>query len=120
MTPVFIDTSYIVALLSSRDEQHTLATDLARRYIGTPLVTTDAVLYEIGNTLTRRLRNEAVRAIDNFLIAEDTEVVYADQQLLNRAINLGPTFYDLAYSRCVPFLTMLPASLALRLPSTDH
>ena len=36
------------------------------------------------------------------------------------AINLGPTFYDLAYSRCVPFLTMLPASLALRLPSADH
>ena len=48
------------------------------------------------------------------------EYYWKDRARYYESINLGPTFYDLAYNRCVPFLTMLPASLALRLPNTDH
>jgi hypothetical protein len=48
--PWFMDTGYLVALISERDELHVRAIELSvglRR----PLVTTEAVLLEVGNSL---------------------------------------------------------------------
>ena len=52
MTPSFADTSFYVALVSPRDALHAKAVDLASQYQG-PLVTTEYVLIETGNFLSR-------------------------------------------------------------------
>ena len=52
MTPVFVDTSFYVALVSPRDALHALAVELASHYRG-ELVTTEYVLIETGNYLSR-------------------------------------------------------------------
>jgi predicted nucleic acid-binding protein len=52
---IFIDTSYISALVNTEDEYHEAASSIALK-IGGPFITTEAVLTEVGNALAR-LRN---------------------------------------------------------------
>ena len=50
--PIFIDTGYILALINTADEHHGRAAAAARQ-IKPPFLTTEAVLTEIGNPLSR-------------------------------------------------------------------
>ena len=52
MKPTFADTSFYVALVSPRDALHAQEVDLASQYRGS-LVTTEYVLIETGNFLSR-------------------------------------------------------------------
>ncbi len=61
--PIFIDTGYVIALINERDQYHAEAMELARRFVGQPLVITDVVLLEIGNALARSFKLEAVAVI---------------------------------------------------------
>ena len=54
MADAFVDTSFVVALVNKKDQHHSLATDFAERFDGPGLVTTDAILLEIGNALARQ------------------------------------------------------------------
>ncbi|MBC7824650.1 MAG: hypothetical protein H7126_12425 [Candidatus Parcubacteria bacterium] len=56
---LFVDTGYVIALINQTDQHHRQALQLADQYEGTPIVTTDAILLEIGNALSRIARNEA-------------------------------------------------------------
>ena len=84
---VFIDTSYFLALLNKRDKYHKVAKTVAKKLSGR-LVTTDAVLFEVGNALSRpsfrhlasqvlyqvdRDPNIVVVPIDDELFAESAE-----------------------------------------------
>jgi predicted nucleic acid-binding protein len=51
---IFIDTLFVVALVSINDQYHKKATELAAACEGQPLLVTDAVLLEIGNGLALR------------------------------------------------------------------
>jgi uncharacterized protein len=55
-TEVFLDTAYAIALSSPTDQFHTRAVALAEQLeaTGTRLVTTRAVLLEIGNALSKQ------------------------------------------------------------------
>ena len=56
LTPIFIDTAYVIALINRRDQYHSQALALARQYAGHPLLVTSAVLLEIGNALSQRYK----------------------------------------------------------------
>ena len=49
MAETFVDTSFVIAVVNRRDQHHAEAVGLADLYDGEPLVTTEAVLFEIGN-----------------------------------------------------------------------
>lgn len=53
LEPLFVDTGYIIALINENDNYHKRALSLAEQCAGYPLVTTDAVLLETGNALSR-------------------------------------------------------------------
>jgi len=66
MSKVFLDTSYAVALSARTDQNHEPAIKLARklRESSTHIVTTRAVLLEIGNALAKvRYREAAVKLL---------------------------------------------------------
>ena len=52
MNRVFADTSYYVALMSAHDEHHTDAVAHSQAFYG-EIVTTDFVLVEVGNWMSR-------------------------------------------------------------------
>ena len=63
LADVFVDTSFVVALVNKNDQHHRLALDLSTQYSGKALVTTDAILLEIGNALSRNFKRQSVSAL---------------------------------------------------------
>ncbi|MEK6284464.1 MAG: type II toxin-antitoxin system VapC family toxin [Acidobacteriota bacterium] len=60
---IFVDTSFVIALINDKDQYHSQAQALSYRFENSPLVTTDAVLLEIGNALAKDFREEAIETI---------------------------------------------------------
>ena len=60
MADAFVDTSFVVALVNKKDQHHRVAIDLVERFDGPGLVTTDAILLEIGNALSRNFKQQSV------------------------------------------------------------
>lgn len=74
--PILIDTGYVIALINERDQFHSQAVELANRFSGQPLFTTDAVLLEIGKALARYFELEATAIIEQFLTADEGTIVH--------------------------------------------
>lgn len=82
---VFIDTSYLVALLDPRDAHNARAVELAAVFQSqrARLSTTDAVLIELCNYFCRSpLRPEAIGAVDALRGSGDWEIGGLDRALL--------------------------------------
>ena len=105
---IFIDTSFIIALINERDQYHTQALDLSDRYIDQTLAITDAVLLEIANSLARRYKNEAIEVIEQFLDSEDVEVIRLTPEIFDRAFELYKTRPDKEWGLvdCVSFIVI--------------
>jgi uncharacterized protein len=88
MPPVFIDTGYILALLNTADEHHERAV-VASRQVKPLFLTTEAVLTEIGNALSRaRWRVLGYATIQDLRADPNIEVVPVDAALFERALAL--------------------------------
>lgn len=105
---IFIDTSFIIALINERDQYHQQALDITDLYIDKPLAITDSVLLEIANYLARRYKNEAIQVIQGFLDSEDVEVIRLTPDIFDRAFELYKTRSDKEWGLvdCVSFIVM--------------
>lgn len=108
MNRVFVDTSFVVALVNERDQHHERAAELADMFDGSPLVTTDAVLVEIGNALARNFKQQAIEIIEDFLSSDEVELVRSDAGLFERAFELYRTHRDKTWGMvdCMSFVVM--------------
>ena len=78
MNEVFLDTSFAIALSSITDQNHTRAVQLAKRIEINKiyLVTTQAVLLEIGNALSKqKYRAAAIQLLESLETDPGVEVV---------------------------------------------
>jgi predicted nucleic acid-binding protein len=105
---VFVDTAFVVALVNERDQHHSRAAELADSLDGFPLITTDAVLLEVGNALARNFKGQAAEVIEDFLTSEEVEIVTLDAALFQRAFDLYRTHTDKAWGMtdCISFVVM--------------
>jgi predicted nucleic acid-binding protein len=94
---IFIETLFVIALINRRDQYHQQALDLAAQFEGHPLLVTDAVLLEIGNALARSYKQEAVEIIEQFLAAEEVEVVHLTPHLFAQGFVLYKSHEDKAW-----------------------
>ncbi|MGH7966704.1 MAG: type II toxin-antitoxin system VapC family toxin, partial [Candidatus Binatia bacterium] len=88
---VFLDTSYAIALASPKDQYHARAEALAEQLEQnrTHLVTTRAVLLEIGGALARqRYRKAAIELLDSLENDPSVEIVPLAEPLYARALQL--------------------------------
>ena len=122
MTDVFVDTSFVVALVNERDQNHSLALDLAERFTGQRLVTTDAILLEIGNALSRNFKRESVEIIEEFLTSDDVQVIHLHPQLFRNAFDLYKSRSDKMWGLidCVSFVTMKELGIIEALSADKH
>jgi uncharacterized protein len=91
---IFIDTSYVIALVDERDQYHQEASKLADKYENCPAITTDLILLEIGNGLSRQFKEEAIEIIDGFLSSEEVSIINLTPQLFNQSLGLYRKFRD--------------------------
>ena len=94
---IFVDTLFIVALINKRDQYHLKALELAQQFENYPLITTDAILLEVGNALSSNYKSEAVELMETFLNSDDIEVIRLNPELFEEALNLYKQHQDKSY-----------------------
>ncbi len=108
---VFLDTAYAIALSVESDEHHERAEELADQMEAeaTRLVTTRAVLFEIGNALSKkRYRRAAVELLDALEQDPRVEIIPLSEELYEQALELFRNRPDKEWSLvdCASFIVM--------------
>lgn len=118
----FLDTAYPVALVSSRDQHHARAVELSSTFDRRPLLTTDAVLIEIGNALSGSHRPQAVGLIHDLLTSPEVVVVHITPELFDRGFELYRTHADKDWglTDCLSFVVMREYGVTDALAHDQH
>ena len=119
--PIFLDTSYVLALVNTSDTFHQAAMD-AMNQIAPPFLTTEAVLTEIGNAFSgRRWRTLGVSIIQRLRADSDLEIVTITTALFEQAVQLYVSRPDKEWglTDCLSFVVMQERGLTGVL-TTDH
>lgn len=122
---VFLDTAYAIALSVESDEYHQRAEELAEQLEAekTRLITTRAVLLEIGNALSKkRYRQAAVELLDALEQDLQVEIVLLSEELYERALELFRNCPDKDWGLidCVSFVVMKEYGLTEALTTDEH
>jgi predicted nucleic acid-binding protein len=120
--PIFIDTGYILALVNTADEHHDRAA-AASHQIKPPFLTTEAVLTEIGNALSRaRWRALGYATIQDLRDDPNIEIVPVDAALFERALALYGERMDKEWglTDCLSFVVMQERNLTRVLTTDRH
>ena len=119
---VFVDTFFIVALINQRDMYHDRALELAAEFDGQPLVTTDAVLLEIGNGLARNFKQQAVEIIDQVTSSPEIEIVRLSPALFEQGYALYKSHQGKEWGLvdCVSFAVMRQKGIYAALTFDQH
>ncbi len=122
---VFLDTAYALALSSSRDHLHGVALRLADELeeAGTRLVTTRAILMELGNALSKQqFRPAAVALLQSLEADPNVEIVPFSEELYAQAFKLYRERPDKEWGLidCVSFVVMQERGLIEALTTDEH
>jgi uncharacterized protein len=119
---LFVDTGYAIALINQNDQYHQQALLLSERYEGFPVITTDAVLLEIGNALSRIARQDATTMIHYFQTAQESTVIALTPDLFHAAIQLYETHQDKTWGLvdCLSFVVMRQQQISVALAFDRH
>ena len=124
-TEAFLDTAFAIALSSSGDDLHRVALALADELETSPtrIVTTRAVLMEIGNALSKqRYRPAAVELLLSLENDPKIEIVPVSGVLYAQAFKLFSERTDKEWGLvdCVSFVVMRERGITDALTSDDH
>ncbi len=122
MKRTFVDTFFVVALVNKRDYFHQKAVELSIEYDKRPVLTSDAVLLEISNSLARTHKKESIIVIEKFLSTTETEVIRLDESLFNKAFELYKIHADKTWGLvdCVSFVVMKEHNIKDALTCDKH
>lgn len=119
---LFVDTGYIIALINSTDQHYQKALQLSKKYEEYPIITTDAILLEIGNALSRIARQEAATIINYFQTAQKATVIALAPDLLNATIQMYEMHQDKTWGlvNCLSFVVMKQQQVSITLAFDRH
>jgi predicted nucleic acid-binding protein len=105
---IFIDTSYFLALVNGRDKYHQAAKAVAAR-VRPPFITSEAVLFELGNALARPPhRALGIRALQEIRADAGIEIVPVGADLFTQTVAFYQARPDKAWglTDCSSFVIM--------------
>jgi uncharacterized protein len=122
LTKTLIDTSFVIAFVNEKDEDHDKAIELSIEFNKKPLIVTDTVLLEIGNSLSRRFKKECIETINGFFDSEEVEVIRLDETLFDKAFEIYKTHADKTWGLvdCISFVVMKERGIKDALTSDKH
>ena len=125
MTSVFLDTAYVIALASRRDQYHERAgeVELALARENVHVVTTQAVLAEVGNALASPpYRRLAVRYLKALKGEPAAEIVSVSDALFQRGFALYASRADKEWGLvdCISFVVMRERGISNALTADRH
>lgn len=121
---LFLDTAYAIALSATTDAHHQRAVELADQIevSQTHLVTTRAVVIEIGNALSKpRYRSAAVSLLDALEADPRVEIIPLTEELYYQALTLFRARPDKKWglTDCISFVVMRERGVADALTTDD-
>jgi len=122
MNRVFADTSYYVALMSEHDQHHADALAHSQAFYG-EIITTDFVLVEVGNWLSRTADRPAfLRLLESLRADPQTTVIAATRDLFDAGRSLFARRMDKDWSLtdCISFWAMRHHGLTDVLTADHH
>lgn len=122
MNPIFLDTSFLLALLSRTDQYRARASAWKKRLRGGSFVTTDYVLIEFADSCAvTALRGSCAGAIDLLRRDPKVRVIEASATLLDRGLSLFQQRPDKGWGAtdCISFCVMSDHAITRALTS-DH
>ena len=122
---VFLDAAYAIALSSPADQFHSIAVSLAEQLetAGTHMVTTPAVLLEIGNALAKlQHRRAAAQLLASLCSDPNVEIVPFSDQLFAQGLELFSERPDKewGFTDCVSFVIMRARGIMGALTTDEH
>jgi len=122
---VFLDTAFAIALSSPNDYFHRQAILLADQLQtdGAHMVTTRAVMLEIGNALSKqRYRHAAVRLLNALEIDPNIEIIPLSEPLYEQAFQLYRKRPDKEWglTDCISFVIMQDQGITRALTTDEH
>jgi predicted nucleic acid-binding protein len=119
---IFVDTGYLLALLSPRDELFARAQRWATS-IHEPLVTTEYVLWELVNAMSAPIdRPKAHAAVAEIRSSKSWEVIIATPDLFSEGLSYHAFRSDKDWSLtdCISFINMQQRGLQFALAYDHH
>ena len=125
LVEAFLDAAFAIALSAPSDQFHEKAEELAEQMErdGTKIVTTRAVLLEIGNALGKqRYRADAVALLEALEEDPNVEIIPLAEDLFARAFQLYRSRPDKDWGMidCISFTVMQEQGIAAALTTDDH
>lgn len=122
---LFLDASYAIALSSATDQYHGRAETLADRIsrADARLLTTRAVMLEIGNALAKlRFRAAAVQLLDALESDPAVEIMALSEELYHQGLELYRLRSDKEWglTDCLSFVVMRHRNVVEALTTDDH
>jgi predicted nucleic acid-binding protein len=122
---LFLDSAYPIALASATDQHHAAAVRAAAALGATTtrLITTRAVLLEIGNSLAKpHLRSVGTALLNGLENDPQVEVISLNDALYRRGFELFDSRSDKSWSLtdCISFVVMGERELTEALTSDQH
>lgn len=122
MKTCFADTFYYIALLNRADHKHEQAQELTRHFEGT-IITTMAVLTELGDGITRTAsRGLFTEFVSDLRKDPDVIIVPTDLRLFEHAVDLYDNRSDKEWSLtdCISFVVMRERGITEALTGDHH
>ena len=122
MTPVFVDTSYYLALFGPRDRHHAKAVELCVT-LRRPIIVTEFVLLELGGAMSRSLdRQTFIDLVPQLEADANAVVIPASPLLFQRGCRLFANRRDKQWSLtdCTSFVVMEEHGLSDALTTDRH
>jgi len=125
LSEIFIDTSYIISLTVLSDSHHQKALALSKKIREEKLsvVTTKAILLELGNAFsTKKYRSQGVDLISALEKDSSITVVSLDQNLFDQAFKLFKKYKDKEWGLvdCVSFIVMKSRGIEQAFTADKH
>lgn len=125
MNKFFLDASYAIALSAVTDQYHKKAEILARQIEtdAIQMITTRAVILEIGNALAKLpYRAAAIELLDSLEEDPNVKIIALSEELYNRAMELYNKRPDKEWglTDCVSFVVMQDYGITEALTTDEH
>ena len=119
---IFLDTSFVVAIINNDDQFHKAALDLEKNLKTSATVwITEAILIEIGNTFSKSNKNQVSDFIQYCYNSPQIHVVNTDEGLLREALLIFKyTDKDWSLTDCISFVVMKREGIDIAYSSDHH
>ncbi len=125
MNELFLDTSFSIGLVSPRDHIHEKAIAWSEKIEDSriPIVTTQAILLEIGNALSKSaFRQIGIGLLDNLENDSNTTIISLTDKLYSKAFELFRNRPDKEWGLvdCISFVVMKEQKITAARTTDEH